>query len=315
MKAPSPIPHLSEDLLISLNIDTQDIIAMMETVIRGGEAGTVWSAPKSFMTPPDGRYVMATLAAIDEPPLVVTKSLVLNERNLEQGLPQINGLVSLLHGQTGLPVATVDNNWVTAVRTAGLSAVAAKYMANENAASIGFIGAGVQAQSHLDAFKAMFPLERVKIFGRGQKNIDRLAASATNAGLKVQVCETAQQALEEVALAVTSVTHTGVSGPFLRANWLSPGAFVSAVDLGVPWHKESFSVLDKLAVDDLKQEAALPNKLADPAHVHGDLADLVHGRVKGRANAQDRTAFVFRGHALGDLALAVLAYQRFSGHA
>jgi len=312
MNSTSPIPHLSVDVLTNLDITAHDIIAMMESLIRGSESGTVWSAPKAVMTPPDGRYIMATLAAMDTPPLVATKSLVLNERNLDQGLPQINSLVTLLHGQTGIPLATIDGNWVTAIRTAGLSAVAAKYMANPSASSIGFIGAGVQARSHLRAFQDMFPLEQIKIFGRGQKNIDALRAAATDAGLVVHVCATAQDALQDVDLVVTSVTHTGVTGPFLSAQWLASGCFAAVVDLAAPWHKESFADLDGVIIDDLAQEASLPNKLANPADVHGDLSGLVHSRVAGRVNSDDRTAFVFRGHALGDLALAALAYQRFS---
>lgn len=312
MTSISPIPHLSENVLTSLDIKAHDIIVMMESLIRGSESGTVWSAPKAVMTPPDGRYIMATLAAMDDPPLVATKSLVLNERNLAQGLPQINSLVTLLHGQTGIPLATIDGNWVTAIRTAGLSAVAAKYMANPSSSSIGFIGAGVQAHSHLRAFQEMFPLEQIKIFGRGQKNIDALRVAATDAGLAVHVCETAQDALQEVDLVVTSVTHTGVTGPFLSAEWLAPSCFASVVDLAAPWHKETFAALDRVVIDDLVQEASLPNKLANPADVQGDLSGLVHGRVEGRTSTDDRTAFVFRGHALGDLALAALAYQRFS---
>lgn len=309
MTMTSPIPHLSADTLAGFDISAHDAIAMIEKLIRGSEAGTVWSAPKAVLTPPDGRYIMATLAAMDEPPLVATKSLVLNERNLARGLPQINSLVTLLHGQTGVPLATIDGNWVTAVRTAALSAVAAKYMAKPDARSIGFVGAGVQAQSHLGAFVDLFPIERIKIFGRGQPNIDALGAAAAKGGLAVSVCQTAQEALQAVDLVVTSVTHTGVNGPFLDAGWLSPGCHAAIVDLGVPWHKESFAALDRLVIDDLAQEASLPNKLANPADVHGDLAGLVHGRINGRTDAADRTAFVFRGYALGDLALAALAFR------
>jgi hypothetical protein len=63
--------------------------------------------------------------------------------------PSINSLVVLQDGDTGLPLAVIDGNWITAVRTAGLSAVAAQRFANPQASAIAFIGCGVQAQSHL----------------------------------------------------------------------------------------------------------------------------------------------------------------------
>jgi ornithine cyclodeaminase/alanine dehydrogenase len=77
----------------------------------------------------------------------------------------------------------------------------------------------------------------------------------------------------------------------------------------VPWHKASFGALDRVILDDLAQEATMPEKLADPAHVHGDLSKLATDARLARRDPSERTAFVFRGHALGDLALAALAYM------
>jgi ornithine cyclodeaminase/alanine dehydrogenase-like protein (mu-crystallin family) len=53
----------------------------------------------------------------------------------------------------------------------------------------------------------------------------------------------------------------------------------------------------------------MPNKLVAPEYVSGDLSGLVLGKFSGRDHADDRNAFIFRGHALGDLALAGLALQ------
>lgn len=311
MSATSSVPYLSEEALSDLAISTDDVIDSIERLIRGNDKGTVWSAPKAVILPPDNRYMMAALAAMDDPSLLAVKTVVLNPRNPDNGLPQINGLVTMLDSETGLPVAIMDGNWITAVRTAGLSATAARYMANKTASSVGFVGTGVQAKSHLQAFMDMFPLERIKVFGRGQPNIDSLCEMANGLGLTSEVCSSGNDAISGVDLAVTSITPTGNTDPFLDASCMSPGCFVAGTDLGVPWIKESFAELDCLVIDDLAQEAALPNKLADPAHVTGDLSGLVLGKFEGRSNEGDRTAFIFRGHALGDLALASLAYQKF----
>ncbi|MCY1298156.1 Alanine dehydrogenase [compost metagenome] len=168
----------------------------------------------------------------------------------------------------------------------------------------------MQARSHLQTFSEMFPLESVKVFGRGPKNIGALWETAQKLGLSTEVCKSPQEAVEGVDLVVSSVTHTGVTEPFLDANWLSNGCFAAIADLAVPWHKESFAAFNPLVIDDRAQEASLPNKLADPGHIHGDLSDLIAGRIHGRRAEDERTAFVFRGHALGDLALAALAYQK-----
>ena len=312
MSTAENIPYLSEETLAGLGITTGDVIESIETLIRGSAQGTVWSAPKAVILPPDGRYMMAALAAMDNPSLLAVKTVILNPRNSDRGLPQINGLVTMLDSDTGLPVAILDGNWITAVRTAGLSAVAAKHMANKDAAVAAFIGCGVQAKSHLRAFADMFPLQRIKVFGRGRANIDGMCQLADELGLASEVCQSAKDAVEGADLVITSVTYSAQLVPFLDANWLAPGCFAAITDLAAPWHKESFSAFDQIAIDDMEQEAALPNKLAPPEYVTGDVSGLVLGKFSGRDQADDRTAFIFRGHALGDLALAVLAFRRFS---
>lgn len=304
------IPYLSEAALVDLGITTQDVIESIETQIAGSARATVWSAPKAVIQPGDGRYMMAALAAGDDPALLAVKTVVLNPANPDKGLPQINGLVTLLSSETGLPAAILDGNWITAVRTAGLSAVAAKYLARKDSEVAAFVGAGVQAQSHLAAFADMFPLKEVRIFGRGQANIDKLRAAAGELGLAVEVSASPEEAVRAADLLVTSVTYSPTLEPFLDADWLRPGAFAAVTDLAAPWKKESFAVLDRLVIDDLDQEAALPNKLAPPEAVTGDLAGLVLGRIEGRRSDEERTAFVFRGHALGDLALSGLACRK-----
>jgi ornithine cyclodeaminase/alanine dehydrogenase-like protein (mu-crystallin family) len=306
------IPYLSQDDLIGLGLRTAQIVDSIERTIRGSVEGTVWAAPKAIITPPnDQGYMMAALAAMDGPSLLAVKTVVLNPENTANGLPQINGLVTMLDSVTGLPIAVLDGNWITEVRTAGLSALAAKYMANPHAKTIGFVGCGAQARSHLDAFADLFDLEHMVYFGRGQANQDRLAKQAMARGMTATACATGQEVVQSCDLLMTTVTHTGGAAPFLDAAGMKPGAFAAVVDLAAPWKRDRFGVLDCVVIDDLIQEAAMPTKLCDPALIHGDLTGLVTGKLRGRKGQNERTAFVFRGHALGDLALSVLAIETY----
>jgi len=159
----------------------------------------------------------------------------------------------------------------------------------------------------------LFPLEKIKVFGRGRSNIDRLCELAAELRLSSEVCGSSKDAVENADLVVTSVTYSAGLDPFLDANWLAPGCFAAITDLAAPWHKDRFSAFDRIAIDDLEQEAALPNKLVAPDYVTGDLSGLVTGKFSGRNRPDERTAFIFRGHALGDLALAALAIRKFTG--
>lgn len=304
------IPYLSEQALAELGITTSEIIDSIEELISGSAHSSVWSAPKAVILPEDGRYMMAALAAADDPALLAVKTVVLNPGNPSRGLPAINGLVTMLDSKTGVPAAILDGNWITAVRTAGLSAVAAKYMARPDSSVVAFIGSGVQARSHLKAFADIYPLEEVRIFGRGQENIDHLCRTANELGKSAVVCASSKDAVADADLIVSSVTYSATLEPFLDANWLKPGTFAAITDLGVPWISASLSAFSRIVIDDLQQEAALPNKLAPPELVTGDLAGLVLRKFEGREQSDERSAFIFRGHALGDLALSAVAYRK-----
>ena len=96
---------------------------------------------------------------------------------------------------------------------------------------------------------------------------------------------------------------------FLDARWLKPGSFTSITDFADPWHQEGMVGFDRIVIDDVEQEATMPKKLASPDLVSGDLAGLVTGRINGRETPEQRTAFIFRAHPLGDLALTTLAFE------
>ena len=305
-----PILFLSEKDLESLAVTTADVVAAIESLLRGLAENSVWCAPKAVMLPPDGRYMMAALAAADDPPLLAVKTVILNPANAERGIPLINGVVTLLDSHTGLPVGVIDGNWVTAVRTAGLSAVAARAMARPESSVAAFIGCGVQARSHLAAFAELFPLRRISLFGRGRPNIEALTELAKSLGLEASESVSPEDAMTDADIVVTTLTRAPGRPPFLDAGLLKKGAFAAIVDLAEPWKKETFRAFDRIVIDDLDQESASAVKLASPELVAGDLARLVQGKIAGRSGPEERTAFIFRGYGLGDLALAGLAFRK-----
>ncbi|MEP2980402.1 MAG: ornithine cyclodeaminase family protein [Lentilitoribacter sp.] len=308
------IPYLDEKTLENLAITTQDVIAEIEDLIVKKSDNKAWSATKAVLQPKtsesDDRYMMAALAAMDDPSLLAVKTVVLNPDNSNHNLPQINGLVTVLSSQTGLPVAILDGNWITAVRTAGLSATAAKYLARKDAKIAGFIGCGVQARSHLEAFCDGFPIEKVLLFGRGKRNIELTKELAMSLGLDVEICDRFEDVTAQSDILTTSLTYTPQLVPFLKADAMKKGSFAAVTDLGAPWVKQSFSEFDVLAIDDLVQEKSLPNKIANMEDIKGDIFDLVLGQINKRSSDEERTAFVFRGLALGDLALTSLVIKR-----
>ena len=150
----------------------------------------------------------------------------------------------------------------------------------------------------------------MRAFGRGTTNRDALCATGEALGLKVIKAASAREALEGADLIVTTVTFSPDVEPFLDARWLSPGTFATITDFAAPWEDDGMVAFDRIVVDDTEQELKSEMPLVNKDLIDGDVSGLVLGEVTARKNAQERTAFVFRGLALGDLAMAVLAYER-----
>jgi ornithine cyclodeaminase/alanine dehydrogenase len=199
---------------------------------------------------------------------------------------------------------------VTQKRTAALSVVAAKRLANANSASAAFIGCGIQARGHLEALSEHYPLQEIRAFGRGTVNRDSLCQLARTRGLSAVPCDTAKAAINGADIVVTTLTLVPEPKPFLDARWLKPGSFTTMTDLALPWLPETMSSFDRIVIDDLEQETKMSKPMVKAELVAGDLTGLVCGEVPGRQDFSERTTFVFRGLAVGDLAVAGHAYMR-----
>lgn len=300
--------YLNDQQLANLKLSAEEIIAAIKDTLRGVQKNEVAVAPKSGVTTADGRYVMATLSLTDTHGIIAVKSVVFNPHNRKKNLPSIDGGIMLLDSETGKLKAVLDANWITAARTAGLSLVAARHLANPQSQSIGLIGAGVQAESHLRAFNQCYPLNRVRVVSRGSGGINRILNVAKELQLEFKETD-ANTCIEQSDIVVSAVTRDPDIESFLDARLMSAGAFASIADLAIPWCLPTMSNFGRIYIDDLNQERAMDNKLLDSGLISGDLNDLANHHVSYDPNLS--SAFVFRGIAAGDLALAVLAYQRF----
>lgn len=300
---------LNDEALQGLGLSADEIVTAIEEALRAAAGGRLISTPKSVIQPGDGRYMMTTLATGGVPDVTVVKAVTVCPDNPARGLPSITGAIMVLDAQTGECLALMDAEWITGVRTAGLSAVAARRMADPGAATIGFVGCGVQARSHLELLCGLFPLRRIKAFGRGPANIDRLCHLAQSMGLQAHVCSEADEALEDADIVVSSITITYDGAPFLDAARMKPGALAVVTDAAKPWQRESFAAFGTIVVDDTEQELASPAPVATADRIAGDLTDLVQDKI---ACAPGPRAFMFRGLAAGDHALAATVWNRIA---
>ncbi|MCT4558829.1 MAG: ornithine cyclodeaminase family protein [Pelagimonas sp.] len=302
---------LSDDALKDLGLSQDDIVQAISKTILNKAAGRLRVTPKSVIQPGDGRYMMTTLATGEAPDLTVVKAVTVCPENPLRGLPSITGAIMVLDAQTGECLALMDAEWITGVRTAGLSAVAAGALADPNSRVMSFVGCGVQARSHLEMFAGLYPLTTIRAFGRGQANIDRLCKMAEDMGLQAEVAKTPEAALEGADIVVSSIPITYAGEPYLDARLMKPGSMAIITDACKPWIADGLNAFETIAVDDREQEESMPNPMVPPARITADLAEMLD---QGVTLANGPRAFMFRGIAAGDYALAAGLWQAISEH-
>jgi ornithine cyclodeaminase/alanine dehydrogenase len=262
--------------------------------------GAVTESPRARLPVPDG--VFAVMAAADpELGYAGLKSYAWLD---PAGTPFVVVLFSLERARVE---AVVEADRLGQLRTAAASAVAATRLAASGARTLGVIGCGRQAASHVAALRDALPeLERVVVHCRSPQRLADFCAA--------HGCEPAEGPAEAGACDVV-VTATTSRDPVLRGDWLRPGALVLALGANEPKARElDDAVLARasfVCTDSREQARSEAGDLIEPV-AHGvldwlevhELAGVVSGEVQGRAADEDVVVFKSNGVAAWDLAAA-----------
>ena len=148
------------------------------------------------------------------------KTVTFYPSNAELGLPTHMAVIELLSRATGQPLAVMDGRLITEMRTAAVSAVALDALAPKEATSLGILGSGVQARSHIAAFRLVRPaLKDIRIWSRTSAHAERLAEETDARSVDI----------EDAASADVVLTVTSSPNPILQGRWLAPNALVLAI--------------------------------------------------------------------------------------
>lgn len=304
------ILYLSQADVIACGIGPEAVIETVEQAFLAKSRGLAVTRPKIVLRRPDGPTYMAKAAATLEPNFGTIKWLGHVPANARAGVPEFHPMVLLNEGGTGYPVCLMDGVWITELRTGAMSAVAAKYMARPEASRIGFIACGTQARGHLTTIAAVRPIREVVAYSRKLETAQAFARMAREQGYAARATTEPREAVEGLDIVVSSVPHRNVETPFLDAGWLSPGTFVSMVELGVSWIRPTLNQIERTITDDYEQSGPGGSELlAYDGELNGDLADVVGGKLPGRGSDEERSAFIFSGVGLGDVGPATLIYR------
>lgn len=245
--------------------------------------------------------------------------------NSARGLPAVNGTYLLMSGETGQPLAVLDGSALTTRRTAAASALAAHFLAREDAETLLMIGAGALAPHFIAAHCCIRPIRRVLIWNRTPSAAEVLATRlSTNLG-RSNIAISAISDLETGVRQADIISSATISRePLIHGEWLRSGSHIDLVGGFTSQMREADDeVVRRAAIYVDTREGALKEAgdITDPiqrgiitaADVQGELAELCGGQRAGRTTPEQITLFKSVGTALEDLAAAVLAYELKGG--
>jgi len=245
------------------------------------------------------------------------KTINIAPGNAARGLPGLHAAYVLFDATTGVPLALMDGNEITARRTAAASALAASFVASSDAEHLLIVGAGRIARLLPDAYSAVLPIQRVTVWARKLDHSEALATALRNLGHNAHAAADLQSAVREADIVSCATLATL---PLIEGAWLQPRSHLDLIGSFTPAMREADDACFAGAAIYVDTEEALQKsgELIGPlvrgvfsaSDVRGTLASL--SRQPAARNEHQRTVFKSVGSALEDLAAAMLVWETSS---
>ena len=229
-------------------------------------------------------------------------------KNTDAGLLTVTAFGVLADVDTGYPVLLSELTVTTALRTAAMSALAAKWMARPDSRVMALIGNGAQSEFQAIGFHHMLGIREIRLFDVDGNASEKLATNLHNmrlAGLTVMICRSARDAVQGADI-ITTVTADKRNAIILTPDMVEPGMHINAVGGDCPGKTELHA--DIL----LRSDARVVVEYEPQSRIEGEIqqlpkdfpvtefANLLNGTASARNTPQQVTIFDSVGFALED---------------
>lgn len=234
-------------------------------------------------------------------------------RNMKAGLQTVTAFGLLSDVATGYPVLLSEMTILTALRTAAMSAVAARYLAPKNATTMALIGNGAQSEFQAFAFRALLGIENLRLYDIDPAATEKCARNLARHGYRITRCASAMESVEGAGI-ITTVTADKQQATILTDNMVGAGIHINAVGGDCPGKTEIHpDVLRRAAIfveyppqtrieGDIQQLA--------PDHPVEELWQVIAGRKPGRTDPRQVTLFDSVGFAIEDFSALRYVHAR-----
>ena len=224
-------------------------------------------------------------------------------KNTRWGLPTVMAFGVLADVATGAPLLLSELTLTTALRTAAMSAVAARALARPGSRTMALIGNGAQSEFQALAFHHLLGITTLRLFDTDPAATAKLQANLQGTGLRTVACSSTAEAVRGADI-VTTVTADKTNATILTPDMLAPGMHINAVGGDCPGKTELHA--------DVLRQAQVFAEYAPQTRIEGDIQQLpadfavtelwevLAGQHSGRASDAEVTVFDSVGFALED---------------
>jgi ornithine cyclodeaminase len=301
--------RLISDSEVAALLTMREAIAAMTAAFEqfGNGAGSI--APRVRATDDNGRHALAALGA------VLPAAGVIGAKVYASVDGRSHFVIVLFSAASGEPLAALEANEITRLRTAAATAVAMRALARRDARVLAIFGAGVQARAHAEALLLSHSFARVLVSARSGAP-EFAAWIATEFGVMADAVDSVQAAQAADVIA----TCTTATEPLFDGQLVKPGAFVAAVGASKPHARELDDALmqraDLIVVEWLPAAQAEAGEFVragidviEPARVI-ELGKLLVKGARFERKPHDIIVYKSVGVGLEDVALAKLVWDR-----
>lgn len=224
-------------------------------------------------------------------------------KNMRDGLQTVTAFGMLADVASGYPLLLTEMTFLTALRTAATSALAAKLLAPNNARTMAVIGNGAQAEFQAIAFKALLGIDRLRLYDIDPAASTKCVRNLADFGFDISVCKSSEQAVEGAEI-VTTVTADRQYATILTDNMVGAGIHINAVGGDCPGKTELHAdILKRSAIfTEYTPQTRIEGEIQQLAldHPVTELWQVIAGLAPGRSDARQITLFDSVGFAIED---------------
>jgi len=261
----------------------------------------------------DGRYEFKTMvgilpkygiSALRMSSSIVHHPVIAGQKRVEK-LPAAPGgrwvgLVQIYSTINGEPLAFMPDGYLQGCRVAASSAIAAKYLARDDASVLGIFGSGWQARGQVEAMARVRRLKKVKVYSPTAENREKFAAEMAPV-VEVEI-EPVERPEEVIKGADIIACATNAREPVLHARWVEEGMHVTDVksieiDRAILERADRIVIHQRLAYETRIGGAGQYGELEASSWRSEDfegyplLEEMVAGKVTGREQRDEITYF------------------------